>query len=719
MAQTLTSAEVAAQLAGGGAEQPTLNSAQVAQSLASGGDPGYVAGLARSLLGQGALMGWGDEALAKLRSLAGEDYDQSLADERAKVAGFRQQNPGTSIAAEIGGGFLTPGIGLAAGMIRPAASTLGRMTQAAKIGAGLGSVAGAGSAQGDTSRLEGAMRGGLVGAAVAPAFPLAGTILSGAARQASNLGPTRFSAPEAGADRAMIRTLRGEGRTPADLRAQLAEADRVGTFHPAGQTVSRTESPMALADLTPGMRQLSGSIVRSSPAARTRGETFFRARQSGTPPDTPAGQAGISGTGIYTRNPLGREGMAKGEPAGQRERSLDALKRSFQLIDTKHHGHQANTYLTKQAIIQEGRDTANKLYGDLRTVSAGFDITPHLKPAMDKWTTELAQSPFEEARLIRAALRQFTMGDGKNRRIVDSVDAFDKAKRALDSRIDSAMSALNPDRNAARVLQMIKDDMVAAIDGVTERNIGQMYKVARSQFATDAQLREAMEFGRDVLKGDIHEVTTRYHRFNDTQQKLARLGVIEAFEGKGIDRAKFEDLTRNFETPRVQELLRNMVPRTESTSGVYADRPERIGAFMANERTMANTPRAVMGGSQTAERMADDAAFSRETLSSMVERFRGVPSVTNIVIEAASVVINKAFGYREEVAAALARRLFTANRATQEQVIARLEAQWGVDRVARVVSAIESTALTAAAGTSASSARTREPARIPARAANL
>ena len=65
---------------------------------------------------QGLSFGFGDEAIAGLKSLAGQDYDQALADERARLAAVREESPILSTGLEIAGAIptaLIPGAGLA------------------------------------------------------------------------------------------------------------------------------------------------------------------------------------------------------------------------------------------------------------------------------------------------------------------------------------------------------------------------------------------------------------------------------------------------------------------------------------------------------------------------------------------------------------------------------------------------------------------------------
>ena len=71
----------------------------------------YVKGLAREV-GQGALLGFEDEAEAGLRAALGGGEYRDLRDQiRAKQSAFEEANPYTSFAANLAGGLAVPGIG--------------------------------------------------------------------------------------------------------------------------------------------------------------------------------------------------------------------------------------------------------------------------------------------------------------------------------------------------------------------------------------------------------------------------------------------------------------------------------------------------------------------------------------------------------------------------------------------------------------------------------
>jgi hypothetical protein len=98
--------------------------------------------------------------------------------------------------------------------------------------------------------------------------------------------------------------------------------------------------------------------------------------------------------------------------------------------------------------------------------------------------------------------------------------------------------------------------------------------------------------------------------------------------------------------------------------------------------------------------MQDDTAFAGDALAGMWDRFRQSPSLFNIGIEAIGTGIQKIFGYRQDVALALARRLLEQDPTTRNQILRRLQARGGPGRLQQLVNHIDRSSL-ALTGTTA------------------
>jgi len=154
---------------------------------------------------------------------------------------------------------------------------------------------------------------------------------------------------------------------------------------------------------------------------------------------------------------------------------------------------------------------------------------------------------------------------------------------------------------------------------------------------------------------------------------LFRVGFLESLRNALGPKRRGNDITQIFETNRVRELMSEIIPRSGKNQAVYRNRPERFGEYIDREARMVSTDRAVMGNSATAQRQQDDAAFAGDALASMWNRFRSSPSLFNMGVEAIGAGIQKVFGYRQDVALALAKRLLEQNPTVRNQILRRLQ----------------------------------------------
>lgn len=113
------------------------------------------------------LMGWDDEAVAGIRSLAGADYATAQKEEDAKKQAIREQNPAASVAGELAGSLATGGKLAEAGLTATSSSVpwLGPILGPAVDGFVYGGVNAAGEAK-PGERVSEGVSGGLLGAAL-------------------------------------------------------------------------------------------------------------------------------------------------------------------------------------------------------------------------------------------------------------------------------------------------------------------------------------------------------------------------------------------------------------------------------------------------------------------------------------------------------------------------------------------------------------------------
>ena len=194
-----------------------------------------VSGLLRTAIGQGAALGFGDEIEAGLRTGFGllGDYGATRDAIRADVKDFAEENPMTALAAEIGGGLITGGVGGA----RAAGTALGRKVLqkagttglAAGVGATEGAIAGVGSGETASGRVAGGLVGGTLGGALGAAAPAAVNLVKGGVdRAAFGLGMKTDDAVNRAAERKAIQKLEDAGTSPEAVQKALDEQAEMG-----------------------------------------------------------------------------------------------------------------------------------------------------------------------------------------------------------------------------------------------------------------------------------------------------------------------------------------------------------------------------------------------------------------------------------------------------------------------------------------------------------
>lgn len=220
---------------------------------------------ARYALGQGLGMGWGDEAEAWARSkVTGRSYEDELAEIRAKNKAYEERNPIGSMVADVAGGLIPTAAALAltpvtGGSTAPAAlGSLGRMygliqkipsvRRGAAIGATQGAVTGAGVADDDFSREEGAAIGGVLGGTIGAAVPYAAEKLLGVSNRKALLeaaskvpddtayDPLRQRLVDEGVISQAVKPKGGNWSDEADIGKELETLVRVPNLRDMGLT---------------------------------------------------------------------------------------------------------------------------------------------------------------------------------------------------------------------------------------------------------------------------------------------------------------------------------------------------------------------------------------------------------------------------------------------------------------------------------------------------
>jgi len=628
------------------------------------------------------------------------------------------------------GGVLTGG---PLATVAPAATTWGNVKQGAVIGPTYGAIAGFGEGDGVDDRMSqagtGAKYGLAAGVALPPAIAAAGrigtsvadTLSPVAARYGTNVnnllaaygirsaerppmsvgaaaadgasGIPPITGAEAAADQILANHLARENINVADLRqrfAQIGDDARYGSN-------SFAQDVMAPVDVASSWQRLAGSLARQNPEAATIGQRFLFGRQTGT---TPRGvDAGdMADTGIATRaamarpitgseaeRQLGRRfGTPKDKlvPMGQYERIRDAFKRALRIRDEDFHGHARNAYRTDEQIIAAAKSEAQTFYNASYKAAEGIDYTPAVVPFVQRWRSALIDEPQDVARRIDSALKQVERAVSPSG-TKSHLERLDKVKQVMDDQIDNAFTSTNGrQRYLGGKLTEVKNELLSVLDNVQGgQQAGAKYKTARDAFSSRMDAREALRLGREAMREDSDISVDAFKPLSAGLQKLFRLGMLDDFEKRGAIPSRTRDLTTMFDSPRVQEILAEVIPRSDKVGAEFANRPERFGRYLGDQRSMVETRNVAYGGSQTQKNSQDDKAT--DMLSSMFEEVKQTPSAVAFTLKVVERGLDKLLGFRADTAQIMARKLFTADRAERDRLLLALEQRLGPSRVAQ------------------------------------
>lgn len=548
---------------------------------------------ARAALGQGLMMGWGDEAEAWLRSKVGdEDYNAALQDIRNEYARFSKESPYASGVSEFAGGMvpgvammLVPG-GQAAGAAQLARSTAGAVGRMAGLGAVTGGVAGAGSAE-EGNRLGAGLGGAAIGTVAGGAIPLATRSASAAKKWLmERLNPSEQRITRIAANK-MNQALSEDGLSPAAVQATLI-ADRARGV------------PSVVANVSPGTARLAEAV------AQRTGRGASKIEQK-----------------------LGEQKI------GARERTHQQVVRGL---------HPGDYYADEQKLIDELRQKASTLYDDAYAVGEIDD--PRIMQVLD---TPAFKSFFAKAKNISdmeataAKLRgedptKFMLRDIYTPGQIDPVTGIqdmvltkipdvrtlDYIKRGIDATIDAGFRGQGMSTAEASALKQIRNQFVSVLDNQVPE-----YKLARASYAGDMEIKDALHAGmNDFNKMDHEQVIKFVSDMTAAEKDAFRTGVSRYLYSRIMDPSgNFNAAQRIIGSPETQTKLQPLF-----------DNPGHYRLFksaLERESQLFHQANRILGGSQTAQRQQMQGVLEGENGvgSAAADMITGGPwnSLTNLV----------------------------------------------------------------------------------------
>ena len=559
----------------------------------------YVGGAARTLQ-NGIFGGFADELhgavtaipRAAYNAYQGQDFDVSQGyaegrdDWRDKSKAFREQNPVTSAALEIGGAVTsTAALPFVKALSTPAqgANLVQRAMTGAKAGAGLGAVYGAGNAEGDLGdRAEGALKGatygGITGGVAVPVFEGAGKALRLISDQ--TIGRTAPRAQQA-AYRKIAEALQADGLTPQQ----------------AGARIQQLGPEAALMDAGPNAQALARAIYTQPGPGKTKIGDFLRTRQEGTR----AADATLRG--------------------GQNNRVS-------QSIDDLIPGNARD--------VRQGVQSARQTFGQSYEAAKGGQGV-NVRPVLDSLDNEIGKSKGGIKDALRR-VRSFMVDDAGNPET--TIDTLHQAKMAIDDLMSGEARSSMGTVAKARI-RAYQDQLIDAIESAGEA--GRMYRDGRMGTAAAWRVNDALDMGEQfMLKrafSSADEMKDALARMRPEETEAFRTGAAQAIKSKLGDMNTRTDVTKRLkDIPALEQKIK-------AAFGDNATFKKYINTLTA-EADMFGTYGKIMGGSRTGEVIAEQSALNPSRMAeaarqvfmpqSVVDPVRGVANMAGALSDRAT-----------------------------------------------------------------------------------
>jgi len=596
--------------------------------------PSVPVGLARSFFGEGLGMGWGDEAESWIRSKLGqgtyEDIRKGITRENAR---FAERYPISSGVSEFAGGaapalaayYMTPATGGAAAPVAAAQTArsmgaLGRIaanpyTRAGAIGAGQGAITGAGQAETGADIPLGAAGGTILGAGIGAAAPVA--IRTGKA----GLDWLRERALPSDAfvrDRALRQisgALESDGIKPGDVLATVQQDQAMGV-------------PSMFANASPSLARLADVITnRAGKAAAGTRLAFEELKEGSRERVMQQVRSGVSG-----RNYFKDESDAVNKLRTEAKTAYDDAYAFGSVqdprIDRVLQNPKFAAFFEKAKQIADNEATAAELRGE--------------NPAKYKLQELYRTKTDKDGNLVGFELVS-----------VPDVRTLDYIKRGIDSVIESGFEGKGITKPEANSLKELRKAYISAIDDATiDPKTGKSaYAEARKDYAGDMEVIDAMRLGFSDFRSLPSEQVSELMKTMSTAEKEAfRTGAARSIYSIIMDPSN--------EIDAAKRLVGS--PEMRAKLGEIFETPAKRDLFMAavkREQELFRQAQRVLGGSQTAERLAMRESFEEgSNFGEMVAQALNQGGFKNALTAIAARAISKT-RMNDDVAEEISKRL--------------------------------------------------------------
>jgi len=554
---------------------------------------------------QGATLGFGEEALAGIRSMipGQPSYPEAVKAEREELRKFESESPGGAVAAQLGGAILpavaTAGLAevptalrvggnLAMSALEKYAPTfatkLPGFLKSAVTGAETGIKAGVGGAESMEKAPEEAAMGGLVGGALGAG----GRILVDTAAPAfKNL----FGNPDKIAAKKIADALEADKTTPEQLMSKMKSAGKGADVTLSDVGGENLRALMRVATNVPGeTRQTATEFLNQRQL-----DQFNRISKD------------------VEQTMIGKKGV----DVNKLKRDLDAVRKS------------ASEPFYKSANAAEVR------------------VTPELQGLLQRMPNEVVNYG---KKIYQVEGLKVPPIPGKVGTIASKdFRIYDLVKRGLDEAIEKEQNPLTGQFSSyGKSLIDLKTQYLGYLD-----NANPDYGKARALWAGPTRSTRMIDKGRKVFSMDPTNVGFEISKLTPEDKQYFQLGaaqaVKEALSGK---RDMLDKATAIFATPKARELLRPIFP-SEDAFRVFANRMETERAMSGTRGYMLPT-----AGSKTAGLTTDIGEFGGKAETGALSKLI-TGDIGGAALQLAPGVYGKTTGMTPPVATSLQKSLLT------------------------------------------------------------
>jgi len=452
--------------------------------------------------GQGAGFSFGDEAIARVRAqIENRPYKEVLDEERAKYAAFANAHPYAALGTELVSGAI-PTVAAAfvpggqAGTVAGTANLMSRgqklynLAKASGSAGAQGFISGMGAAEGDIG--DRFSEGTKTGATTAVLGPVIGKAVTKTGQGLKAVKNAVMPSATHASDVAIQKVLKAMGRDDVGMQSvrDILNRDRA-------LAVKST-----LSDVSPSLTSLGEAVITKPGPGRKQLGTIMEDRLA-------SGRDNVS-------KRVGQQ-VGKGQNFVQQEDQMLATLRSNanNMYDNAYAFGTVNDPRIMRVLED---DTFKQAYKEARAIANKERRTAELR---GENTSRFDLKPI------------YTVDSAGNTTIGQAPDVrtLDYIKRGIDALIDKGYKGDGMSSAEASALKNLKKEFVNVIDEATTVNGQSAYKQARSKYAGDREVLDALQLGRvDFLSPKLlpDRAKAMVAKMSDAEKDALRIGVAQS-----------------------------------------------------------------------------------------------------------------------------------------------------------------------------------------------